>query len=107
MHIFMHRQLECADQRRFHRGDVYFAVALTGVAVPYLQQRSGSMPGKKKRRSGVQLFIVDISAKSPCRSADNPAIPLRLLPAYTTNTCTPRNNDYGAQTTASPLHVHP
>src|SRR5260370_30975300 len=105
MHIFMDRQLECADQRRFHRGDVYFAVALTGVAVPYLQQRSGSMHGKKKRRSGDEFFIVDISAMDPWRRAADPPSQFRRRHAYTSKKGSPRNIDSGAASSDSAFVV--
>jgi hypothetical protein len=65
--------LKGSGEKRLHGGDVDFAVALAGVAVADLKERSFGVDGKEERRAGNQLLVVHVAGVHPRRRAIDPA----------------------------------
>ena len=73
VHVFAHDELESPGEGRFHGGDIDFAVALPGMSVTGLEERTGCMDGKVESGPGDQFFVVQIAAVNPWRTAVNAA----------------------------------
>src|SRR5207245_7417899 len=57
------------NERSFERGDVHFAVALSGVAVADFKKRAGRMYGNVERRARDEVLVIEIAGHNPRRSA--------------------------------------
>src|SRR5580704_6648986 len=69
--VLAHDELKRADERSFERGDVHFAVALSGVAVADFKERAGRVYGNVERGAGDEVFVIEIAGHDPGR----PAVP--------------------------------
>ena len=86
-----------ADQRRLHRRDVDFAVALAGVAVADVEQRALRPDRDVERRSGDQLLVVEIPGVNARRRAVHSAHRRRRRDADAAEERMQRNGDAGAE----------
>src|SRR5262249_40301276 len=71
MHIFADRETEHTDQRRFHSGEIHFAVAHREVPVANIQQSLRALYRNKHRRAGDELLIVHVARVIPGRRTVN------------------------------------
>src|SRR6266705_670462 len=73
MHVFPHDQLNRADERRFHGGDVNLAVSLARMAIARQKQRAARVNGNEEHRARDQFLVVEITRVNPRRRAAYPA----------------------------------
>ena len=69
MHVFMQDELEDTGERRFHGGDVHFAVAHAGVAVADFEERPARVHGNEQSGSGDEFLVIQIAGVNSRRSA--------------------------------------
>src|SRR5689334_1678462 len=77
MHVLAYDELERADQRRLHCGDIHFAVALARMPVARLEERAFDVNWDEELRPFDQILVVEIACVSPGRSTVDPARRLR------------------------------
>ncbi len=93
MHVLAHDELKRADERSFERGDIHFAVALSGVAVAHFKESAGRVHGNVERSAGDKVFVIEIPRHNPRRSAVEAARALGRCVAHAAEKGMQRNLD--------------
>src|ERR1700723_3306891 len=93
MLVLVDDKLKSASQEGLERGDVDLAVALGGVPVAHLKERSLDMHRYVQRRSGNQLLVIHIARMHPWRTAVDAAGRFRRRDAHAPEERMQRNLD--------------
>src|SRR5262249_24622893 len=91
--ILAYDELKDAGERGFERRNIHLSVALRGMPVTHLEQRSASVDRNIKRRPGYQFLVVQIAGVEPRWSAADAARRLRWRDAHASKERPQRNFD--------------